>query len=69
MHTKDEQNNLTFGDIKIGKHKFHYDKSPVLKDDIDINKVLVPNKVSPGKENIKTLLVTKVMVIKIVHCI
>ena len=69
MHIKDEQNNSTFGDIKIEKHKFHYDKNPVLKDNIDINKVLVPNKVSPGKENIKSLLVTKVMVIKIVHCI
>ena len=51
MHIKDEQNNSTFGDIKIEKHKFHYDKNPVLKDNIDINKVLVPHKVSPGKEN------------------
>ena len=69
MHIKDKQNSLTFGDIKIERHKFRYDKNPVFKDNIGINKVSVPNKVSPGKENINTLLVTKVMVIKIVHCI
>ena len=32
------------------KNKFHYHKNPILMDDVDINKNIVPKKVSYGKK-------------------
>ena len=37
---------ITLG--KIEKHKFHYHKNPVLMDDVDIDKILISNKVFVG---------------------
>ena len=44
---------LTFGDIEIEKSKFYRHKSPVPLRDIDIEKVLVSNKISFGEKNYK----------------
>ena len=44
---------LRFGNIRIGKRKFHYHKSPYLKDNVDIDKILISNKVSFGKKGYK----------------
>ena len=45
--------NLTFGNIEIGKKKFYHYKSPVLLRDVEIEKVLVSNKTSFGEKNYK----------------
>ena len=49
---------IMFGNVKIGKCKFHNHKSPILVDDEDIDKILISNKVS-CKNVINILLVTK----------
>ena len=49
---------LTFGDIGIEKYDFYRYKSSIFKKDVDIETVLVSNKISSGEKNITTLLVT-----------
>ena len=39
---------LTFGDIEIEKNKFYSNKTPIFLKDVDIEKVLVSNKISFG---------------------
>ena len=43
----------TFGDIKIERNKFYRHKSPIFLKDVDIEKVLVYNKISSGEKNSK----------------
>ena len=45
-------------DTEIEKYKFHQHKSPILIDDIDINKIVVPNKV---KRALNILLARKML--------
>ena len=42
---------LMFGDIEIEKNKFYCNKIPILLKDVDIEKVLVSNKISFGEKN------------------
>ena len=50
---------LMFGDIEIEKDNFYRNKSTVFLEDVDIEKVLVPNKISFGeKKTISALLVS-----------
>ena len=58
---------LTFGNIEIEKNKFYRHISPIFLGDIDIEKVLVSNKIYFGEKTISTLLVTCIMVIKSNH--
>ena len=44
---------LTFGDIEIEKDKFYHHKCPIFLKDVNIDKVLVSNKISSGKKNYK----------------
>ena len=44
---------LTFGDIEIEKNKFYCTKRPNLLKDVDIEKVLVSNKISFGEISYK----------------
>ena len=44
---------IKFGDIEIEKKKFHQYKSPLSINNIDINKIVVSNKVSFGKNDFK----------------
>ena len=44
---------LTFGDTETGKNKFHHHKSPIFLKDVDIEKILVSNKISSGGKNYK----------------
>ena len=57
---------LTFGDIEIEKKSYHL-KTPILLKDVDMEKVLVSNKISLGEKTINTLLVTFIMIIKLSH--
>ena len=44
---------VTFGDIKIGKIKFYRGKTPIFLKDVDIETVLVSNKISLCEKNYK----------------
>ena len=44
---------IKFGDIKIKKQKLHQYKRPFSIDDIDVNKIVVSNKVSFHKNRFK----------------
>ena len=44
---------IKFDDIEIGKYKFPQHKSPFLIDNIDINEIVVSNKVSFGEKDFK----------------
>ena len=44
---------IKFGDIEIQKQKFHQHKAPISIKNIDINKIVVTNKVSFGKKAFK----------------
>ena len=44
---------LTFGDTEIKNNKFYYHKTPIFLGDVDIEKVLVSNKISFGERNYK----------------
>ena len=43
---------IKFWDIEIQKQKFHQHKEPISIENIDINKILVSNKISFGKKRI-----------------
>ena len=44
---------IKFDDIEIDIYKFHQYKSPILINYIDINKIVVSNKISYGKNDFK----------------
>ena len=44
---------MAFGDTEIKKHKFHYHKNLIPIYDVDINKIIVSNRVSFGKKGFK----------------
>ena len=44
---------ITFSNIKFEEHKFHCYKSPIFKEVVDIDNVLVSKKVSSGEKNYK----------------
>ena len=44
---------LTFEDIEIEKNKFYHHKTPIVGGDVDIEKVLISNKISFGEKNDK----------------
>ena len=50
---KNEQEVLRFSNIEIEKNKFYCHKSPVFKKDVDIEKVLVSNKISSAEKSYK----------------
>ena len=61
---------LTFDDIEVEKRRFHYSKYPLDINDVDINKIMVFNKVSFGKKGFKYLIDYKDDDEKIIcHCI
>ena len=41
---------LTFGDIEIEKNRFYRHKTPILLEDVDIEIVIVSNKISFGEK-------------------
>ena len=44
---------IRFGNIEIEKQKFHQDKSTILIENIDVNKIIVSNKFSFGEKGFK----------------
>ena len=49
---------LTFANIEIEKNWFYHHKTPLFCGDLDIEKVLVSNKIFFGEKTIRSLLVT-----------
>ena len=45
--------NTAFGDTDIEEHKLYYNKNPILIDNVDINKIIVSNRVSCSKKGFK----------------
>ena len=46
----------TFDDTEIEEYKFHRNKSPILRDNIDIDNIVVSNKFTFGKQDFKYLI-------------
>ena len=44
---------VKFGDIESGKQNFHQHKEPISIKNIDINEIIISNKVSFGKNGFK----------------
>ena len=63
-----EKEIIRFGNIDIEKQKFDHYKSYFLED-IDIDNVLVSNKISSGRKTVNTLLITCMMIMKLSHYI
>ena len=63
-----EKEIIRFGNIDIEKQKFDHYKSYFLEG-IDIDNVLVSNKISSGKKTVNTLLITCMMIMKLSHYI
>ena len=53
---------ITFGDIEVEKQIFYSHKNPISIYDVNIDKIVISNKVSLVKEVLNTLLVTKIVV-------
>ena len=52
-HIRMSKEVLTFSDIEIEKNKFYCNKTSILLKDVDIEKVLVSNKIPFGEKNYK----------------
>ena len=50
---------IKFGDFEIQNQKFHQHKGPISIENIDVNKIVVSNKVSFGKNSLNISLTTK----------
>ena len=58
----------TFGNIEIEKNRFYRHNTPILLEDVDIEIVIISNKISFGeKKTIMTVLVTCAIIIKLNH--
>ena len=47
---------IKFGDIEIQKQKFHQHKRPIAIKNIDMNKIVISNKISFSKKRFKYLI-------------
>ena len=55
-----------FGDIEVKKRKFHYSKTRILLENVDLDKILISNKVSFVEKKLNTSLATK-MIMKLTN--
>ena len=68
-HIKRSKEILTLGGIEIAKNKFYHNKTPIFLKDVNIEKLLVSEKISFGEKTIGTELVTCKIIIKLSHYI
>ena len=52
---------IKFDDLEIQKQNFHQHIRPISVKNVDINKVIVSNKLSFGKNDLNTLLAKKII--------
>ena len=55
-----DKKNIKFDDTEIEEYKFHQNKSPILINSIDINKIVASNKFPLSKEDFKYFIGYKV---------
>ena len=55
-----------FDDIEVKKRKFHYSKTRILLENVDLDKILISNKVSFVEKKLNTSLATK-MIMKLTN--
>ena len=60
LYTKMNKKIIKFHATEIENYKFYQHKSPTLRDNIDINKIVVPNKALLVKRNWNILLAIKI---------
>ena len=55
VYIKTDKKIINFGDTEVEKkpHKFHQNKSPILINNLDTNKIVISNNVSCGKRDFK----------------
>ena len=53
--SNNQKDDETFGDTEIKKRKFHYSKYAILMSNLDIDKIIVSEKISFGKNGFKYL--------------
>ena len=58
---------ITLGNIESEKGKSHHRKNLIFLEDVDIDKIQVPNEVSSGEKNINSLLVKNITIKKLNH--
>ena len=56
LYIKTEKTFIKFGDTEIEKQKFHQHKRPISMNNIDINKIVVSNKVSFNKKGFENFI-------------
>ena len=56
---KTDQKIIKFGDTEIKEYKFHQYKSPTSINDIDVHKIILPNRFPFGKQDFKYFIVYK----------
>ena len=61
MYMKRNKTMKPFGDPDIEKHKFHYHKNLISIDDVDIDKILISNKISCSRNGFKYFIGYKVI--------
>ena len=59
---------IKFGDIEIEKQKFHQHKRTISIKNIDINKIVVSNRVSFGKKRVLNILLA-IKMLKLCLCV
>ena len=62
-----DKETIRFVDIETKIHELHRCKKSYILEDVDIDKVLVSNKISSYEKTVNTLLVTCLMIIKLTH--
>ena len=60
---------IRFDDIEIIKHKIHCHKNPIFLEDVDIDNILISNKISSSEKNCKCFIVYMVDDYKIEHSV
>ena len=48
-----DKKNIKFGNTEVEKHKFHQNRSPITINNVDIDKIVVSNKVSFSKKDFR----------------
>ena len=64
-YIKIEKTVIKFGDIEIEKQKFHQNKIPTSIKNVDINKIVVSNRVSFGKKKSVLNILLAIQMIKL----
>ena len=60
-------NKLNFGDIEVSKKQFYESKKSVSLSSVDLNKIVMSNKIKGNNETSKFFLVTRMILVVLLH--